>query len=423
MIRAVYIALVFALFPPVVSAQLSERAASANSDLDAARLTRIDQAIENAIDAREIPGAVAMVLHDGNVAYHKSFGFADVAAREPMRNDSIFRIASMTKAITTVGVMLLYEQGHFLLSDPVADYIPEFANMRIVGEVGADGTILTSQEAHNPIRIIDLLTHTSGIAYPFLASATNRAYVHAGVIDGITSTSLSLRTNIERIASQPLLFEPGSEFAYGLSTDVLGRLIEVISGKTLAGFFQQEIFLPLNMKDTYFYLPAEKADRLVTMYSDTSGTGIAVSKGDEEAIIAVNPSYPIEGAKAHFSGGAGLSSTAGDYARFLQMLLDEGAIDGRSFLSRKSVELMRASRVDMDGDGDPDFGMGFRVFDDPDELNELGSLGTYSWGGAFYTSYWIDPQEQLIGVLMSQVRPAHSDIDKLFNMLVYQALR
>jgi len=222
------------------------------------------------------------------------------------------------------------------------------------------------------------------------------------------------------LAKQPLLFEPGSEFAYGLNTDLLGYLVEVVSGKPLDQFFAEEIFRPLGMGDTYFYLPADKVDRLVTLYNDVDGLvehrTCDIVEGTNDAL------YPVAGAKTYFSGGAGLSSTATDYARFLQMLLNDGELDGVRLLGRKSVELMRTGRVDWDGDQAPDFGLGFNVNSDIGKRGELSSAGAYSWGGAFDTTFWIDPSEQLIGVYMSQTRPTRSTMASRFGTLVYQAL-
>jgi len=386
------------------------------------RLDRIDDVINAEITAGKIPGAVGLVVKDGNVAYFRSFGFADVESQTPMQNDHIFRIASMSKAVTTVAVMVLYEQGHFQLNDPVADYIPGFAKMSVVSEVDVDGNVSATVEATKPIRIIDLLTHTSGIGYPFIPSSVQKSYVDAGIIDGVTAKKITLASQMELLARQPLIFEPGSKFAYGLSTDVLGYLVEVISRQSLAQFFAEEIFEPLGMQDSFFYLPEEKAARLVTLYAKVGDVDLIVSKGDESNIILDNPLYPVAGARTYFSGGAGLSSTASDYGRFLQMLLNDGALDGRRILSRKSVDLMRAARVDSDDDRVPDIALGFNVISDLGKKGEIGSVGSYSWGGAFNTSYWIDPSENLFAVFMSQVRPVDSDIRAKFSTAVYQAL-
>jgi len=405
--------------------------ASAQSDLSndpgatgfiSERLVRIDDAINAEISAGKIPGAVSLVFKDGKVAYLKSFGFADVDSKTPMQNDHIFRIASMTKAITTVAVMVLYEQGHFQLNDPVADYIPAFADMTVVSALDDDGNVSATVAATKSIKIIDLLTHTSGISYPFIPSSVQKSYVDAGIIDGITVRKITLASQMELLAEQPLLFEPGSDFAYGLSSDVLGYLVEVVSGRSLAQFFAEEIFVPLDMQDSFFYLPKEKAERLATLYAHVEDRGLIVSQGNESSIILDDPLYPVVGARSYFSGGAGLSSTASDYGRFLQMLLNDGTLDGKRILSRKSVELMHAARVDWDGDQIPDMGLGFQVISDLGMSGEIGSVGSYSWGGAFNTSYWIDPSENLVGVFMSQARPVDSDIRAKFSTVVYQAL-
>jgi CubicO group peptidase (beta-lactamase class C family) len=307
------------------------------------------------------------------------------------------------------------------LNDPVAKFIPEFADMTIVSAVDDEGNVSATAAATTPIKIIHLLTHTSGIGYPFIQSDVQKSYVDAGIIDGVTIKDIALASQMLLLAEQPLLFEPGSEFAYGLSSDLLGYLIEVISGKSLEQFFADEIFAPLEMHDSYFYLPKEKAGRLATLYSAVDD-GLVVSEGNESDIILDDPRFPVAGAHSYFSGGAGLSSTAYDYGRFLQMLLNGGELDGARILSRKSVELMRTARVDWDDDKIPDFGLGFSVVGDLGKVGELGSVGSYSWGGAFNTSFWIDPSENLIGVFMSQVRPAESDIRVKFGTLVYQAL-
>ena len=385
------------------------------------RLGRIDNAINAEISVGKIPGAVALIMRDGEIVYHKSFGYADIDSQTEMQNDNIFRIASMSKAITTVAAMTLYERGYFRLNDPIGKFLPDFARMQVVSEIDDAGNVVTKTTAQDPIRIIDLMTHTSGIGYPFIPSRVQKAYKDAGIIDCCTARELTLAEQMELLSAQPLLFEPGSEFVYGLSIDLLGYLVEVVSGTPLDRFFEEEIFEPLGMNDTHFYLPEEKADRLVTLYAATDD-GLVVSQGDEADIVLDNPRYPVEGARSYFSGGAGLSSTAYDYARFLQMLLNDGELDGVRILGRKSVELMRTPRVDWDGDQRPDFGLGFRVVSDLGKRGELGSAGSYDWGGAFDTTYWIDPVENLVAVYMSQARPTRSDMRDRFGTLVYQAL-
>ena len=386
------------------------------------RLERIDEAINASIANGEIPGAVALVVSDGKVAYHEAFGFADVASQRPMRKDTIFRIASMTKAITTVAVMILYEEGHFQLNDPLSEFLPEFANMRVATAVGDHGLVTETVPAAAPIRIIDLLTHTSGLSYPFIPSRIQKTYVSAGVIDGPTASDILLADQVELLARQPLLTHPGTAFTYGLSSDVAGRLVEVVSGQSFAEFVAARITEPLGMPDTAFYLSSAQADRLATLYAYVENRGLVVSDGTEADIKLDNPNFAFEGSRSNYSGGAGMSSTVLDYARLCRMLLRNGEFNGVRILSRKAVELMRTPRVDMDGDETPDFGLGFQVVSDIGRTGELGSNGAYRWGGAFYTSYWIDPAEDLVGIFMSQVRPSQADIDTVFKTLVYQAL-
>jgi CubicO group peptidase (beta-lactamase class C family) len=406
----------------VAVAQLPDPAVVDGIGFNQDRLSRIDSVINAEIASGKIPGAVALIAKGGKLAYLKSFGYSDIQSKADMATDNIFRLASMTKAITSVGVMILYERGLFQLNDPVANYIPEFSEMDVVSSVDADGNVSSTKSATTPIRIVDLLTHSSGISYPFAMSSVQSSYVNAGIIDGLTGRNIVLADQMKTLASQPLLFEPGSDYEYGLSTDVLGYLIEVVSGKPLDQFFSSEILTPLGMKDTYFYLPNAKADRLVTLYAEDDHGDLIVSRGDESNIILDDPEYPVGDVQTYFSGGAGLSSTAYDYALFLQMLLNEGELDGIRILSRKSVELMRSPRVDANGDGTADFGLGFDVTVDLGRAGELGSLGNYEWSGAFQTSYWLDPQEQLFAVFMSQVRPSQSDIRAKFKTMVYQAL-
>jgi len=394
-----------------------------DDDFHSSKLARIDQVIQAAVAGGEIPGAVVLVSRGGDTDLLKAYGFANLDSNKVMQTDAIFRIASMTKAVTSVAVMVLYEQGHFLLTDPVGKYIPEFNHMKVVTEIDDEGNIVALADASKHIRIVDLLSHSSGLSYPFIASALQARYVEAGLIDGLTARNLTLETQMMLLAQQPLLFEPGEGFAYGLSTDLLGYLVEVVSGQSLAEFIAENITGPLSMTNTYFYLPPEKADRLVTLYAHVAGQGLVVSDGTESTLKLDNPNYPIEGAKTFHCGGAGLSSTAEDYGRFLLMLLNDGELDGARILSRKSVELMRTARIDWDDDGVADFGLGFQVLSDPGQQEELGSVGTYSWGGAFYTTFWIDPEEELVAVFMSQVRPVNSDVSDKFRTMVYQALK
>jgi CubicO group peptidase (beta-lactamase class C family) len=385
------------------------------------RMQRIDQVITEEIENGTIPGAVALVARQGKVVYFKGFGHADIATGEAMRKDHIFRIASMTKAVTTVAAMILYEEGRFQLNDPISRYIPAYTDMSIVSIV-EDGVVKETKPATKPIRIIDLMTHSAGLSYAFLPGKLKKSYTEAGVVDGLTAKDIVLADQMKALAKQPLLFEPGTSWAYGLSTDLLGYFVEVVSGIPLDRFFAERIFEPLGMEDTYFYLPPDKAERLVTLYADVEGQSLKASDGTESDIALDTSQYPIEGARSYFSGGAGLSSTTLDYARFIQMLLNEGRFNGTRILSRKSVELMRSPRADIDKDGTADFGLGFLVTTDLGKSGELGSVGAYRWGGAFNTGYWIAPAEEIIGVVMTQVRPTRSRVRSRFPTAVYQSL-
>ncbi len=414
--------LILALFVPILT-QNFEKGDPEDLGFIEGRLNRVDLVIKQAIKNGEIPGAVALIARKGKIVYHKSFGYADLKSKKKMENNAIFRIASMSKAITSVGVMILYERGYFTLQDPVSKYIPEFKNSRIIEKIGKKGKLLKTKPSKKEIKIIDLLTHSSGISYAFIKNKMQIVYKAAGVIDGLTKKKVFLKDQIKLLSTLPLMFEPGSKFQYGLSTDVLGYLIQVVSGKPLDTFLTDEIFTPLKMEDTYFYLPEHKKKRLVTLYSWKKSKGLIAARDDESDLKMDNPDYPKEGAKTYFSGGAGLSSTAIDYARFIQMLLNDGELSGVRIISRKSVELMRTPRIDWDNDKIADFGFGFYIINDIAKEGILGSNGTYSWGGAFYTLFWIDPRENLIAVFMTQLRPNQTDIGDKFKTMVYQSLK
>ena len=389
---------------------------------DSARLERLDAYIQGAIDRKEIPGAVVVVTDRDGVVHHTAMGSADIDTGRPMTEDSIFRIASMTKAITTVAVMQLYERGHFMLGDPVAEYIPAFAEMNVISEVDEEGNVTATVPATKPIRIIDLLTHTSGIGYPFIPTKLTKTYADAGIWDGLALQNMTLEDQMLLLAEQPILFEPGSAYMYGLNTDLLGYLVEVISGQTLEEYFYEHIFDPLGMVDTHFYLPEDSADRLVTLHAWVEGEGLRVSDGTESDIKLDDTDFPNGDARSFFSGGGGLSGTAQDYAVFTRMLLNDGELDGVRILSRKSVELMREPRFDANGDGIKEISLGLFVVTDMSLHGELGTLGTYSWGGAFETSFFIDPVEGISAVFMTQARPHSTNIRNDFDVLVYQAL-
>jgi CubicO group peptidase (beta-lactamase class C family) len=389
--------------------------------LSTERLERIAAAVQREIDNQHIAGAVTLVARKGRVAWLKGQGSMDREAGKPMRPDAIFRICSMTKPITTLAAMLLYEDGRFLLEDPVSKYLPEFKNPRVLVKPSS-GQPYTIPASHE-ITIRNLLTHTSGLTYNWNPDLGAR-YTEAKVAHGLLQFDGTIGDSVRALAAQPLLFQPGERFEYSLSIDVLGRLIEVVSGKTLDQFLRERVFEPLRMNDTHFFLPEGKVARLATAYTRYEGKGLHrfPDQPITEGSFAYSADYPYRGPKKLYAGGAGLCSTAADYARFCQMMLNGGKLDGTRLVSRKTVELMTHDQL---GKISPDqaFGLGFGIAGAKTPLPELGSPGTYSWGGFFYTAFFIDPKEEMIGIFMAQLHPAGDlTLDRLVGALSYQAI-
>jgi CubicO group peptidase (beta-lactamase class C family) len=389
--------------------------------LSSERLNRISDAVQRSIDDKRIAGAVTMVVRRGHVAWFKAQGVADRESGKPMQTDSIFRICSMTKPLTSLAVMMLYEEGRFMLDDPVSKYIPEFKNPKVLVK-GANGTSYTIP-AKREITIRDLLTHTSGITYTWNGDL-GPLYKEANVADGLSQYDGTIGESVKHLAAQPLLFHPGERFEYSLGIDVLGYLVEVVSGKPLDEFFRTRIFEPLGMKDTYFYVPDEKVSRLATAYMWDEKSGL--QRFPDHAIVDGNfqytADYPYQGPKKLFSGGAGLNSTATDYARFCQMLLEGGKLGNVRLVSRKTVELMTRDQLGKIS-SDQSFGYGFGVSGVKSPLSELGSPGEYGWGGFFYTEFVVDPKEQMITIFMSQLHPTGDlNLNREIHVLAYQAI-
>src|SRR5271169_3138610 len=389
--------------------------------LSTERLERIGTAVQHEIDEKRIAGAVTLVMRHGHVAWFKSQGMADREAAKPMRPDAMFRICSMTKPITSVAVMMLYEEGRFLLDDPVSKYLPEFKNPKVLVKPASGEPY--SIPATKQITIRDLLRHTSGITYNW-NSDLGPMYETAGVASGLLQYEGTIGDSVKNLAGLPLLFNPGNRFEYSLGVDVLGRLVEAVSGKPLDEFFRIRIFEPLGMKDTYFFPPENKLDRLATAYTYYPDKGLNRFPDTpiREGSFVYSADYPSHGPKKLFSGGAGLVSTAMDYARFCQMMLDGGKAGGTRLLSRKSVELMTQDQLGKIGP-DQGFGLGFGVEGVKAPLSELGSAGEYNWGGFFYTDFTIDPKEQMIVVFMAQLHPTGGlTLNGEVNVLAYQAI-
>ncbi|HUP88093.1 MAG TPA: serine hydrolase domain-containing protein, partial [Longimicrobiales bacterium] len=347
------------------------------------------------------------------------FGFRDLEARDSMRANAIFRIASQTKALTTVAAMILQEEGKLLITDPVGKYLPEYQKTKVA--IGRDSGRYEIVDAKRAITIRDLMTHTAGISYG--SGPARELWTQAG-INGwyFADRDEPIRETIRRLASLPFDAQPGERFVYGYATDILGVIVEVVSGKPLDQFIAERILKPLKLNDTQFFLPPSKRNRLVTVYS--AGKDGTVSRTADDGGMQSQGKY-VDGPRKSFSGGAGLTSTASDYGRFLQMLLNGGEMDGVRILSRKSVELMLASHLSPEKYPEPGnaFGLGFRVLTDLGANGQLGSVGQWGWGNAYHGTYWVDPKEKMIVVYMTQLIPAGSidDFAKV-RALIYQAL-
>jgi CubicO group peptidase (beta-lactamase class C family) len=389
--------------------------------LSSERLERIGTTVQRSIDDKRIAGAVTLVVRHGKVAWFKSQGMMDREAGKVMRPDAMFRICSMSKPITSVAVMILYEEGKFLLDDPVSKYLPEFKNPKVLVKPASGEPY--SIPATREITIRDLLRHTSGLTYNWNADLGSM-YEKADVASGLLPYDGTIGDSVKHLAGLPLLFNPGDRFEYSLGVDVLGRLVEVVSGMPFDEFLRTRIFEPLGMKDTYFYPPENKLDRLATAYTYYPDKGLNRFPDTpiREGTFVYSADYPARGPKKLFSGGAGLVSTAMDYARFCQMMLDDGKTGNARLLSRKSVELMTSDSL---GKISPDqgFGLGFGIEGIKASLSELGSPGEYNWGGFFYTGFSIDPKEQMIVIFMAQLHPTGGlTLDHEVHVLAYQAI-
>ncbi|WP_375417775.1 serine hydrolase domain-containing protein [uncultured Hymenobacter sp.] len=371
-------------------------------------------------DDTRVPGAIALVMRDGKVIYRKAFGVDDVGAQTPLRPDAIVRIASQTKAVTSVGAMLLYEEGKFQLDDPISKYLPAFRNPKVLATFNAQDSTYTTTPATSEITIRQLLTHTSGISYPIIGTKEARAiYAKAGIPSGIGTPAGSLAQSMDKLGALPLLHEPGAQWTYGLSVDVLGRLIEVLAGQPLDQFLSRRLFAPLGMKDTYFYLPATKRGRLAQLYTESADHKTAPMRPQD----GMSPDYP-KAAGTYFSGGAGLSSTIGDYAAFLEMLRQGGTHGGRRLLKAETVALMTENQIGALSQGTNKFGLGFSLTTAQSARPPGLSPGSFEWGGIFGTTYWVDPKEKLVALIYTQKYPntTGNDLDDKFKVAVYEAL-
>jgi CubicO group peptidase (beta-lactamase class C family) len=397
-----------------------QTAQTISSGFSPERLARIRPVMQRYVGESKFAGGLTMVARRGQVFHLECFGLRDVQAGEPVEEDTIFRIYSMTKPITSVAVMMLLEEGCFRIDDPISQYIPAFKDMQVIARTAGKQAWL--EDAAGPVTIHHLLTHTAGLSYGF---------DETDYLDGLYRKKLwarldklpaaTLKDAVDILARLPLRFHPGTAFHYSFAIDVLGYLVEVVSGEPFDRFLRERIFDPLGMPDTGFWVPPEKAARLTHMYGpDEKNPGRLKDIDPHEKSDYTRP-------RTFFSGGGGLVSTAGDYLRFCQMLLNGGALDGVRLLGRKTVEYMLLNHlpngVFLDQNPAMGFGLGGAVALNPAHSGSLNSPGCWGWGGAANTKFWIDPQEQLIGILMLQLMP--SDLYPIatdFRNLVYQAL-
>ena len=421
LITAQIISVSFAQTANSITATLSTQVQTELSGMSADRLMRIDNTVQEYINKKWLNGAVAIIYKNGKLAYYKAFGIDDADKKTPMQKDAIFRIASQTKAITSTAIMILYEQGKLLIDDPVSKYIPEFKKQLVLDKFNKEDTTYTTVAAKRDVTIRDLLTHSSGIGYAGIGTPEmNAIYAKNAIPSGLGVADASLLDKMKTLGKLPLQFQPGEKWMYGLNTDLLGCLVEVISGTNLEDFIRKNICEPLGMNDTYFNLPKEKANRLTAVYTEDSLQHII--KWDAHH-LGIDPAYPIL-TKHYFSGGAGLSSTAYDYAIFLQMILNGGIYNGQHILSKRSVEMMTHGQLDFLFDGTNNFGLGFEIITEKGATKGPWSEGSFLWGGFFGTTYWADPKEKLVCLFMTQQAPSShdGDITGKFKALVYQAI-
>lgn len=363
------------------------------------RIAKIDAMLDAAIQTDEVPGLVAMIVKDGKIVYHTAKGFADVGDGKKMEKNSIFRIASQTKAITSTAILMLYEEGKIRLDDPISKYIPEFANPQVLNSFRYSDTTYTSKPSTKVLTIRHLLTHTSGLGYGVIDGDERMKMIYhkAGVIDLFTTEKITIGESVKRLAKLPLHHEPGAKYTYSEGLDVLGYLVEIVSGKPFDVFLKERIFDPLGMNDTRFYLNEAQGNRLVEVHTYQEG------KWKKYPITFYDPAYPKTGAKTFFSGGAGLSSTAEDYAKFLQMYLNGGIYNGTRLLSPVTIAMAMQNQVGDLWNWDRHYGLAFGVVNDRGvALGGMGTKGTFDWGGYFNTQYFADPNHKIIGLIFKQ---------------------
>ncbi|MFD2286575.1 serine hydrolase [Pedobacter petrophilus] len=407
----------FVLLTSSVSyAQISSNQVSLTDE----KFNKIDSLFKKYLDSGWIKGITANISINGKTVYDKAFGNQ---VGRPFKTSDILRIASQTKAVTSVAVMMLYEEGKFKLDDPISKYIPAFKNPKVLDKFNPKDGTYTTKPAHREITIHDLLTHTSGLGYAQIGSGEmNLIYANAGIEAGFVINKKNLETEINKLGKLPLALQPGQKWSYSLSVDVLGRLVEIASGLNLDQFFRQKIFIPLGMNDTYFALPKAKQDRLASVYTEDPKTH-EVRPWEDGGFPGATVNYPING-NGYFAGGAGLVSTSKDYGIFLQMLLNAGEYNGKRILKKTTVDTMTVNQIGNLSLGDNKFGLGFEIVTEKGSKKVGQTAGSYGWGGFFGSTYWVDPQKKLTAQIYIQQWPfSHGALNDQFKSAVYQALK
>ncbi|WP_026232177.1 serine hydrolase domain-containing protein [Neolewinella persica] len=399
-----------------VRAQNMPTASPESMGFDAERLEGVNTLMQGFVDQGIIPNAQTIVLRRGKVVHRGTFGYADLEKKTPARPNDIYRIASQTKAMVTVALMMEYEQGKFLLEDPLEKYLPAFAKMRVFKTHNAKRKKFTTEPARSSITIRQLLSHTSGISYGIPVETEEMKVPYFASLEDDTLEDVA-----NRIAKRPLLHQPGEGFSYGLGIDVAGRLLEVISGQTLEEYMLQKVWGPLGMTDSHFYLPAAKHDRLVKLYS----------KYTAEAPLTLHENetyrdFAIKGAQTYFSAGAGSVGTIDDYARFCQLMLNRGTYNGVRLLAPKTVDMMLKNQI---GDAEvwdrkDKFGLGFQLITAGTHYGDQARPGAFTWGGLYCSEYFVDPEEELVMLVYTNVHPIpqYGEVVRKFRVAVYAAL-
>lgn len=403
----------------------AENAAPQGLPDGAGQFDRMDEAFDEAVANGQFAGAVVLVQQHGELEWLAAYGSADVGTGRAIEVDDVFRIASMTKPVTSAAVLMLYEDGRIDLDDPVGKYLPAFDKRFDVIEKTEDGHRLLS--ADGPITIRQLLTHTSGLSYGFMnAQPLTTMYHEAGIGDGFQGETVPLEEFVKRLAAMPLLHEPGEAFSYGLSTDVLGRLVEVVSGRSFDVFLDERLFEPLGMNETWFEVPDRIEGRMPAVHRPGPDGKLEVVPPGliEDGVTRYSVDFPYDDVTAFPSGGAGLSTTAEDYARFLQMILNGGTLDGTRVLDPETVNLMltdQLSTLPGGAFGNPGFSLGLALSTRPRDGEDT-PPGRLGWSGFFNTLMWIDPEKELLAILMTQHYPYGVTMLGQFPVLVYDAI-